>query len=108
MASMVNGAPLEMLVGTQHGKDFCCDNTLYLDLDGSYTRVYLLKNSFSCCTLHCIFLTPELKIQEKAQALSSAHLQPGLGDSSLQGVQRRNASVETELGQNGDIEARVR
>lgn len=65
MASMVNGVPLEMLVGTQHGKDFCCENTLYLDLDGSYTRVYLLKNSFSCCTLHCIFLTPELKFRKK-------------------------------------------
>lgn len=63
--SMVHGAPLEMLVGKQHRRAFCCGNTPYLDLDGSYTRVYLLKNSFSFCTLYCIFLTLELKFRKK-------------------------------------------
>lgn len=63
--SMVSGAPLEILVGKQHRRAFCCGNTPYLDLDGSYTRVNLLKNSFSCCALYCIFLTLELKFRKR-------------------------------------------
>lgn len=102
MVPMVMGVPLEMLIGKRYGRASCCTgNAPYLDLGGSYTRVYIFKNSLSCCVLYYVFLTLQLKLGKKHRRCPQPACSPVWVTGSLHGVQRRDEPVGTGVvGQN--------
>ena len=107
MVPMVMGVPLEMLIGRRYGRAFWyTGNTPYLDMGGSYTRVYIFKNSLSCWALYYVFITLQLKLRKKHRNRPQPACSLVWVIGSRQGVQRRDEPVGTGVvGQKGDIEA---